>query len=125
MSTKVSLFETAPVIAYRFAVAFANMVDEYTARVQRGQVRRTLQTLSTDHFGEKWVRDALQLTEGAAQSGTVGIEPEIGGLEQPACSRERFVLLTLIELGVLNHHQDVAPLLKVVQNELSTLSNTN
>jgi len=102
-----------------FSVALNNIVDEYSAAKQRGHLREKLQSLSTLSFGHKWVNRLLR--PGPAKSTGGEISPSISTSfttmesqrSDTPCGRERFILYTLAELGVLSYSRDIVPLAKV------------
>ena len=103
-----------------FSVALNNIVDEYSAAKQRGHLREKLQSLSTLSFGHKWVNRLLRpgptkSTGGGETSPSISTSfttPESQRSDTP-CGRERFILYTLAELGVLSYSRDIVPLVKV------------
>ena len=93
-----------------FAVAFSNLSNDYTAGRERGELRRKLQTLSEEHFGETWADRLLRPRDGQRNIRgqiTVRKDGEVG------CSKERFILMALAELGVVSFESDVTPLAQV------------
>jgi hypothetical protein len=120
-----------------FALTVSNAVDQFTAGVERGRLRRALQRLATDRFGEKWIRRLLRVREegsgGGGSGGPIYSLPAREGTEmdgsiesveknerkegahegaESACGEERFVLAVLCELGVVSYKRDVAPLVR-------------
>ena len=93
-----------------FAVAFSNLSNDYTAGRERGELRRKLQTLSEEHFGQTWADRLLKPRDGRSNVRgrvTVREDGDVG------CSKERFILMALAELGVVSFDSDVIPLAQV------------
>ena len=109
-----------------FSVALNNIVDEYSAAKQRGQLREKLQSLSSLSFGRKWV-DRL-LRPGGSKGDTspssnnnnnnTPLTSESQQRKDTPCGRERFILYALAELGVLSYSRDIVPLAKVRERNL-------
>lgn len=96
-----------------FSVALNNIVDEYSAAKQRGQLREKLQSLSTLSFGQKWLNRLLRPGPKVEASPATPLTPDTQRSDTP-CGRERFILYALAELGVLSYSRDIIPLAKVI-----------
>lgn len=103
-----------------FSVAISNIVDEYSAAKQRGQLREKLQSLSTVSFGQKWVNRLLRPGQKGEVSPSSPLTPHAEAERgDTPCARERFILYALAELGVLSFSRDIIPLAKVRYNQVA------
>jgi hypothetical protein len=79
-----------------YAVAFNNVLDEWADSVVEAEHRDKMNLLATDKFSDKWIDRTLPKN-----------------VENPTCSKDRFVLSVLAEMGVIYFPHHITPLINL------------
>lgn len=105
-------------------VTVGNIVNDYIDNIHRGQLRRSLQTLSTEKFGQSWMRrlfceDKVDVLSASRETATdisevssPATKPVTTHPQRSECSKERFALFVLAELGIIDYSRDIQPLFR-------------
>ncbi len=103
-----------------FATTFNNITSAWIEAKEEAESIRKLQSLSSEKFTRAWVERVIGDRVDSREEGirVDGESSASGKHHGKGCTKERFILMVLLEMNVISMKDDVKPLVKVRQNPL-------
>lgn len=101
-----------------FGTTFNNITSAWIEAKEEAESIRKLQSLSSEKFTRAWVERVMGDRADSYEEGVRmdGESSASGKQHGKGCTKERFILMVLLEMNVISMKDDVKPLVKVREN---------